>query len=95
MKIRMAYRRYKEHYSDCDIVYGTYDECTKTIVVDVPEGRMKKSGVRGNSFNSYNLYVIDEEGKKCCITYRAVSFGNAVKQCKKDCKHNGWKYIGE
>ena len=44
---RMLYRRYKTAYADCQTVPGTYDKATKTIVVIIPEGRMRKSGVRG------------------------------------------------
>lgn len=38
---RMLYRRYKTSYADCQTVPGTYDKATKTIVVIIPEGRMK------------------------------------------------------
>lgn len=48
---RMLYRRYKTSFSDCEIVPGTYDKATKTIEVEIPEGRMKKSGVRGKRFH--------------------------------------------
>lgn len=38
---RMLYRRYKTSFSDCEIIPGTYDKATKTIEVEIPEGRMK------------------------------------------------------
>ena len=44
---RMLYRRYKTSYADCETVLGSYDKATKTIEVMLPEGRKKKSGVRG------------------------------------------------
>lgn len=44
---RMLYSRYKRSFSDCKIIPGTYHKDSKTIAVEIPEGRMKKSGVRG------------------------------------------------
>lgn len=55
---RMLYRRYKTSFSDCEIVPGTYDKATKTIEVEIPEGRMKKSGVRGKRFHWMYLTVL-------------------------------------
>ena len=48
--IRMKYKAYKEHYSDCETVYDSYDKGNKSIEVIIPEGRMKNSGVRGKKF---------------------------------------------
>ena len=90
----MTYSRYKKHYSDCETVSGSYDKATKTIVVIIPAERMKKSGVRGQHFSGYELYCIDN-GRKCAISYRAVSLENARKQHKKCCRDNGYQYTDE
>lgn len=90
-KERMLYSRYKKHFSDCKMVPGSYDKLSKTIIVLMEEGRMKKSGVRGKSFSGYELYFVDENGEiKYCV-YRAVSKENAMKQHEKYCKENNWK----
>lgn len=84
----MPYRQYKEHYSDCETVIGSYDDHTDsrgnrhgdpTIKVIIREGRLKKSGVRGEHF--YGFEFTDAEGKTICV--RAVSEENALKQLKK------------
>jgi hypothetical protein len=85
----MPYKQYKEHYSDCETVIGSYDthedstgRCTShpTIKVIIREGRLKNSGVRGQHFSGYE-FTTDKGGKVC---YRAVSEENARKQMKKD-----------
>lgn len=92
----MKYNRYKKHYSDCDTVRGSYDKETKTIAVIIPEGRMKKSGVRGQHFHGYELYCIDNKNnRKVYITYSAVSLENAQKQHKKWCKECDYEYTDE
>lgn len=88
--IEMTYANYKKHYADCKTVKGSYDERRKMIKVVIPEGRMKNSGVRGERFHSYELYLIDEKGKEGYCLYRAVCFENAVKQHLKWCKKNNW-----
>lgn len=77
---RMPYSQYKEHYSDCETVYGSYDVEEKTIKVIIRKGRLKASGVRGKRF--VRFVFIDDEGARCI--YRAVSEENARKQMKKD-----------
>lgn len=87
---RMRYSQYKRHYSDCSTVPGTYNKASKTIEVIVPEGRMKASGVRGQSFRGYELWMLDQAGKAHFCLYRAVSEENAMKQHMKACKASGW-----
>lgn len=87
---RMLYRRYKTAYADCQTVPGTYDKATKTIVVIIPEGRMKPSGVRGKHFKGYQLWLLDEKGKYGYCTYRATCLENAEKQHAKWCSKNNW-----
>lgn len=84
-KIRMHYSRYKKHYSDCETEKESYDKSTKTIVVIIPNGRMKKSGVRGKSFYGYKFRFTTKEGT-FTVTYRAVCQENAVKNLIKDFK---------
>lgn len=94
----MPYKQYKEHYSDCETVAGSY-ECdrhgNKTIKVIIREGRLKNSGVRGEHFHTYQLYLTDDKGKEGYGTYRAVCFENAVKQHLKECKKNGYTPVYE
>jgi len=96
----MPYKQFKEHYSDCETLYHSYDdhaeECRHTnehipatIVVIIREGRLKKSGVRGEHFSGYEFE--NELGKK--VTYRAVNEDNALRRCKKDFPENEWKCV--
>lgn len=78
---RMLYRRYKNAYADCQTVPGTYDKTTKTIVVIIPEGRMKKSGVRGQTYHYYHFNGIDQKtGDPVNVTIKAICGENAIKQ---------------
>lgn len=84
--MRMEYRRYKQHFSDCETIPGTYDKASKTIEVIVPEGRLKPSGVRGRHFWTFQLWFQDANGEKFYTPYRATCRENAVKQLLKDLK---------
>lgn len=77
------YSAYKEHYADCDTLINSFNESTRTVVVIVPEGRMKASGVRGRKFASYLFYTTD---KKHCRCKYAVSSENAFKQLAREIK---------
>ena len=94
IKERMLYRRYKEHFSDCETVPGTYEKSTKSIIVIIPEGRMKPSGVRGKHFYGFELMATDENEKKMLVCLRAVSLENALKQISRDPDLNryNWQY---
>lgn len=83
----MPYRNYKKHYSDCKTVPGTYDSCSKTIEVLVPDERLKPSGVRGEKFNYYRFWAKDQFGKSASLSYKAVCLSNALKNFYKDCKN--------
>ena len=87
---RMRYAQYKKHYADCETVPGSYNAADKTIEVLLPEGRVKPSGVRGEHFHNYQCWFIDHDGKKKYLSYRAVSYENALKQHLPWCKENGW-----
>lgn len=85
----MPYKQYKEHYSDCETVAGSFNShednhghCNgvPTIKVIIREGRLKNSGVRGQHFSGYEF--TSDQGKIVC--YRAVSEENARKQMLKD-----------
>jgi hypothetical protein len=84
--VTMAYARYKEHYSDCETVEGSFKRDNKTgdtrIDVIVRAGRMKNSGVRGEHFAGYEIEWF-ENGEKCFSSFRAVSEENAMKQARK------------
>lgn len=89
---RMPYRQYKEHYADCETVFGSYHSDTRscaTIEVIIRNGRQKASGVRGEHFKSYQLQ--SNEGNT--ITYRAVSEENAIKRACKEFPAETWECI--
>ena len=84
----MPYRQYKEHYSDCETVIGSFDrhedsrgipQRDPTIKVIIREGRLKNSGVRGQRFS---YFTFEKNNRK--RTYRAVCEENARKQLKKE-----------
>ena len=85
----MSYSKYKKHYSDCSTVKGSYNPDLKTIVVEVPEGRMKPSGVRGQRFSGYQLWI-EKNGKKYVVCFRATCLRNAEKQRITLCKKEGY-----
>jgi len=92
---RMRYSRYKDHYADCATTPGSYDKVSKTIEVIIPDGRMKPSGVRGERFFTYQIEIADDSrGKTWYSPFRAVCKENALKQCEKWCKENGWRVVG-
>ena len=78
----MPYKQFKEHYSDCETVAGSFkrDEVCSTIEVIIREGRLIPSGVRNKHFSGYEFKA--EDGGLVC--YRAVSEENARKQLLKD-----------
>lgn len=76
----MPYKQYKEHYSDCETVSGSFDKEKTTIRVIIRKGRMKNSGVRGKHFSGFEFRT--KHGERVC--YRAVSEENARKQLEKD-----------
>ena len=89
----MPYKQYKEHYSDCETVSGSFVSADQyhpaMITVIVREGRLKKSGVRGKRFSGYQME--NELGLK--TTYRAVCEENALKRVRKDFPEHEWKCV--
>lgn len=86
---RMPYRQYKEHYSDCEVLAGSFDDgcdsrgrkiAETTVEVIIRAGRLKNSGVRGEHFYGFE-FETDSGGLVC---YRAVSEENARKRMLKD-----------
>lgn len=79
---RMPYRQYKEHYSDCETIIGSFDRIrgVATIQVIVREGRLKASGVRGEHYRGYRLQ--NEEGEQ--VVYRTVKEENAIRRAEKE-----------
>lgn len=92
--VPMTYANYKEHYSDCETVAGSYDDNNghdrPWIDVIVRAGRMVPSGVRGQHFYGWQLRN-RETGH--WMTFRAVSLENAYKQLAKEVGDtSGWEY---
>ena len=86
---RMKYSQYKKHYADCKTVPGTYDTIEKSIIVLIPEGRMKNSGVRGQRYNYYRFSGIDKKtGEKVETTVKVITGENAIKQLIRDYDKN-------
>ena len=79
--IKMHYARYKKSYSDCEVVLGTYDKATKTIDVIIPEGRMKKSGVRGKRYHYMYFNGVEiETQRKVRVCVKSIDREHAIKQ---------------
>ena len=83
----MLYRRYKQHFADCETVAGSYNKELKTIDVIIPEGRMKKSGVRGQAFHYMEFEGVEiATGRHVRCTIKATCRANAIKRLPSDCK---------
>lgn len=81
----MLYRRYKQHFADCEVVAGSYDKKNKTIEVMLPDGRLKPSGVRGKTYHYMEFHGIEQgTGRAVRCTIKAVSRDNAVKRLARD-----------
>lgn len=93
----MPYKQYKEHYSDCETIYGSYDDHSReagygqyipaSIKVIIREGRLKNSGVRGKHFLGFELEDVKTKER---ISYRAVSEENALRRAIKEFPDNEW-----
>ena len=88
---QMPYKQYKEHYSDCETLAGSYLEADHTVQRWYPEitviiraGRLVNSGVRFKTYKGYEFTWTDEDGKEWKTCYRAVSEENAEKRFKKE-----------
>lgn len=87
---RMPYRQFKEHYSDCETVEGSFERRmghAPTIAVIIRAGRLKPSGVRGEHYHGYEF--TNTEGEK--VVYRAVSEDNATKRVNKEFPESNWE----
>ena len=88
---RMLYRRYKTSYADCETVLGSYDKATKTIEVMLPEGRKKKSGVRGQRYKYMEFTGVENAtGRKVRCTIKATCRANAIKRLPKEYPSCTW-----
>lgn len=89
----MPYKQYKEHYSDCETVIGSFrprKDDVSTIQVIIRNGRLKASGTRGKHYSGYQFQTAD--GKLVC--YRAVSEETAKKQLLKEFPNGAeWKCV--
>lgn len=88
---RMPYKQYKEHYSDCETVLGSFEsENGKSYIsVIIREGRLKASGTRGERFSGYTME--NEDGNR--VTYRAVCEENALKRVNKEFPGKKWECV--
>lgn len=80
---RMSYKQYKEHYSDCETVAGSFQRDSykdSSIEVIIREGRLVPSGVRGKHYSGYQF----KTNKGTLVCYRAVSEENAKRQLLKE-----------
>lgn len=82
--VRMPYRQYKKSYSDCKTVAGSYNKGNKSIEVIIPDGRMKPSGTRGQSYKYIWFDGVDAGGKPVRVCIKAVSTKNAVKRLARE-----------
>lgn len=83
----MPYKQFKERYSDCETVAGSFKERTMyevaTIAVIIREGRLKASGVRGLHYSGYEYFFL-EDGKKHRACYYAISETTAMRRLLKE-----------
>lgn len=88
---RMPFKQYKEHYADCETLFGSFtrEEYTHRAFIDViiRRDRLVPSGVRGRQFSGYRM--VNELGEHC--TYRAVSEENAMKRVYKEFPDHTWE----
>lgn len=84
----MPYRQFKEHYSDCETVSGSYEVRNGQAIIEVivREGRLKNSGVRGKHYRGYRLVNENNEHIVC----RAVSEENALRRAEKEFPNETW-----
>ena len=86
----MPYRQYKEHYADCETLIGSFkwEDGRATVKVIIRDGRLKKSGVRGEHYRGFEF--ITDNGTK--VVYRAISEETARRQMKKEYPDSeGWE----
>lgn len=84
----MPYKQYKEHYSDCETVYDSYDKETGEISVIIREGRLKNSGTRGEHYKTFEFTA--DDGTVC--KYYAISEETARRRMKKEFPNSdGWE----
>lgn len=85
----MFYRCYKKSYADCEALPGSYDKETKSIIVKIPDGRKKKSGVRGKSYSYFHFDGIENgTGRKVTMRVKAICLENAIKRLPNNCLWN-------
>lgn len=82
----MLYRRYKQSYADCATIPGSYNAASKTIQVEIPNSRMKPSGVRGQRFLYLTFNGVEiATGRKVSCTIKAICEENARKRLPANC----------
>ena len=88
---KMPYRQYKEHYSDCETLAGSfhYERQEAMITVIIRTGRLKASGTRGKFYSIFEL--ANEKGKH--IFVKAISWQTAWKQVKNIDNSCQWEMV--
>lgn len=74
----MLYRRYKQHFADCETVAGSYNKDSKTIDVLLPDGRLKPSQATRDALKAagYRWHSV----KKCWYAKRSEERLQALKK---------------
>lgn len=86
----MPYGQFKEHYSDCETIIGSFHtdrDHVSRIDVIIRDGRLKNSGTRGKHFHKFALE--NSKGEK--IYAKAIDVDNAIRQAKKLHPEEEWK----
>ena len=78
---KMSYRRFKEHYADCETIAGSYDREKAEIEVIIREGRLVPSGTRGMK---YKGFVFENPDKTESAGYYAISDETARRRLLKE-----------
>lgn len=83
--MRMPYKQFKEHYSDCETVVDSFERANGKAYIEiiVRSGRLVPSGVRGETFKYYRI-CFNLNGKEAVTSYKAVCEENALSRCKKE-----------
>lgn len=82
----MPYKQFKEHYSDCETIEGSFRRNRNGdafIKVIIREGRLKASGVRGRHYKGYQ-FMVTVNGEEFWVVYRAITENNALERVKRD-----------
>lgn len=98
---RMPYAQYKDHYSDCETIAGSYGVRPEEdrmgyvyagrpcIDVIIRAGRLKNSGSRGKHYRGFALRNQRNE----MVTFRAICEDNAIKRAREEYPGDDWECV--